>query len=107
MLNPDRLQKQVPFFEELNKPGYVVTQLDFQHCAGWVGSTEKEAGHANSKNLKYNKETVPKSIADSSSLISFLSEVSEWRLPERQMLEVTMRCAALFPSKGLASMNGK
>lgn len=64
MLNSGRSQKQVPFFEETNKFGYVITQLDLQHSAGWVGSTEKEAVHENHKNRKYNEETVSKSITD-------------------------------------------
>lgn len=39
MLNSGRLQKQVPFFEEMNKLGYIITQLDLQHSAGWVGGS--------------------------------------------------------------------
>lgn len=45
-----RLQKQVPFSEEMNKLGYIITQLDLQHSAGWVGGTEKGAAEQNSKN---------------------------------------------------------
>lgn len=48
----------------MNKLGYIITQLDLQHSAGWVGSTEKEAIHENGKNRKYNEETVSKSITD-------------------------------------------
>lgn len=42
MLNLYGLQKQAPFFEQVNKPGYVVTQLDLQHSAGWVGIPERK-----------------------------------------------------------------
>lgn len=64
MLNSGRLQNQLPFFEKMNKLGYIITQLDLQHSAGWVGSTGKEAAHENNKNRNDSEETVSKSVTN-------------------------------------------
>lgn len=105
-LNLSRLQKQVPFSEEMNKLGYIITQLDLQHSAGRVGGTEKGAAEQNSNIRKFSKETVPRSILTSNWHLNhpfnFWMRYHKVEISRQTAAEIylNLRCATLLPGKG-------